>query len=208
MKRSAGATKMKIFKYLAFSALLTMSVSGASAQDIDKGFAAYAAGDYQTAFKEFLPLAEGGDARAQYNLGLMYDNGTGVPQDYAEAVKWYRLAADQGNAIGRFNLGVMFNKGNGVIQNYVEAAKWYRLAADQGDAYAQSNLGVAYEFGTGVIQNNAIAHMWYNIASANGAESSPKKRDGIAAKMTPEAIEKAQAMAQECLNSGYKNCGD
>ena len=49
---------MKIFRWLAFSALLMTSVSGANAQDYDKGFAAYDAGDYQTAFKEFLPLAE------------------------------------------------------------------------------------------------------------------------------------------------------
>jgi TPR repeat protein len=42
--------------------------------------------------------AEQGINKAQYNLGIMYDDGQGVPQDYAEAVKWYRLAAEQGNA--------------------------------------------------------------------------------------------------------------
>ena len=48
------------------------------------------------AFKWFRKAAEQGHAKAQYNLGLMYDKGQGVPQDYAEAVKWYRLAAEQG----------------------------------------------------------------------------------------------------------------
>ena len=40
--------------------------------------------------------AEQGYDIAQYNLGVMYENGQGVPQDYKEAVKWYRLAAEQG----------------------------------------------------------------------------------------------------------------
>jgi TPR repeat protein len=62
----------------------------------DEGWAAYERGDYATAYEEFLPIAEQGDAFAQFSLGIMYDNGEGVPQDYAEAVKWYRLAAEQG----------------------------------------------------------------------------------------------------------------
>jgi TPR repeat protein len=243
-KRITGVSFMKIFRWLAFSALLAISASGAVAQDFDKGVAAYLANDYQTAFKEFLPLAEGGDESAQYNIGLMYDNGEGVIQNDAEALKWYRLAADQGNAGAQINLGVMYDQGegatqnhveavkwyrlaadqgnseaqynlgniyrtgDGVIQNDVEAVKWYRLASDQGNAGAQNNLGGMYETGKGAIQSNVLAHMWYNIASANGEENSAKRRDDIAAKMTREAIEKAQAMAQECISSGYKNCGE
>ena len=61
--------------------------------------------DYETAYKLFLPLAEQGDADAQFNLGVMYDEGEGVPQDYKEAFKWYRLAAEQGDAFAQFELG-------------------------------------------------------------------------------------------------------
>ncbi|MDA9060739.1 sel1 repeat family protein, partial [Planktomarina temperata] len=74
------------------------------AQDFQKGFAAYNAGDYATALQEWKPLAEAGNVVAQYNLGVMYDNGYGVPQDYAEAVKWYRLAAEQGYDSAQYNL--------------------------------------------------------------------------------------------------------
>jgi Sel1 repeat len=66
---------------------------------------------------------------AQYNLGSMYANGQGVPQDYAEAAKWYRLAADQGLAIAQFVLGVMYNKGDGVPHDYAEAVKWAMAAS-------------------------------------------------------------------------------
>ena len=54
--------------------------------------------DYATVLRLLRPLAEQGDARAQNNLGAMYDKGQGVPKDYVQAVKWWRLAADQGDA--------------------------------------------------------------------------------------------------------------
>jgi TPR repeat protein len=101
----------------------------------------------------------------------------------------------------------MYMNGNGVIQDYAEAVKWYRLAAEQGYANAQNNLGLMYEYGQGVLQDNILSHMWYNIASANGTKKSSERRDEIAAKMTAADISKAQAIAKECMSSGYKNCG-
>ena len=186
--------------------LMTLS-SPVAAQDFDKGLAAAQAGDFATALQEWMPLAEAGDADAQYNLGVMYNEGDGVLQDYKEAVKWFRLAAEQGHANAQYNLGQMYRKGNGVPQNYKEAVKWYRLAAEQGQVNAQYNLGVMYDNGDGVLQDNAVAHMWYNIGAANGNELGGTNRDSIAKKMTPVAIEKAQAMARECMSSNYKKCG-
>jgi len=70
-----------------------------------EGCDAYERGDYDTALKEFRPLADQGDPLAQATLGLMYAEGEGVAQDYQEAVRWYRLAAEQGHASGQFSLG-------------------------------------------------------------------------------------------------------
>lgn len=86
---------MKLFRHLALAAVLAVTVSGVSAQDFEKGLAAADSGDYQTALKEWLPLAERGDPSAQFNIGLMYEAGQGVPQSDAEAVKWYRFAPRQ-----------------------------------------------------------------------------------------------------------------
>ena len=85
---------------------------------------AFRHGDYETAFREFKPLAEQGHADAQTNIGLLYENGQGVPQNYGEAVKWYRKAAEQGYADAQKNLGVMYADGAGVPQNYGQAARW------------------------------------------------------------------------------------
>ena len=121
--------------------LLTLLVaSPAFSADFQKGLTAYQSGDYATALREWTPLAEQGDADAQFTLGYLYKNGEGVPQDYETAVKWYTLAAEQGEAYAQFNLGLMYAKGTGVPQDYKTAVKWYRLAAEQGKASAQENL--------------------------------------------------------------------
>ena len=184
-----------------------MAFTPVAAQDFSKGYDAAQAGDYATAIQEWTPLAEAGYASVQFNLGIMYSQGQGVPQDYAEAVKWYRLAADQGDADAQYNLGFMYSQGQGVPQDYAEAVKWHRLAADQGNALAQTNLGYMYDKGQGVLQDKITAHMWYNIGSANGNEIGGTNRDSIAEQMTQQAIEQAQAMARECMSSGYQNCG-
>jgi TPR repeat protein len=95
-------------------------------------------------FDETKALAEQGVATAQYNLGVMYADGDGVPENGAEAVKWFRKAADQGDADAQYNLGVMYADGDGVPENGAEAVKWFRKAAAQGDADAQYNLGVMH----------------------------------------------------------------
>ena len=100
--------------------------------EMEKAIEAIERGDYATAFKISLPLAEQGDAEAQFSLGFMYDHGQGVPQDYAEAVKWYLKAAEQGYANAQYNLGLMYKDGQGVSQDYVQAYMWLNLAAKKG----------------------------------------------------------------------------
>ena len=109
-----------------------MAFTPVAAQDLMKGMGAYDAKDYLTALQEWRPLAEQGDADAQYFLGVMYKNGNGVLQDYSESAKWYRLAADQGDVEAQNNLAVMYEEGNGVLQNNIMAHMWYNLAAANG----------------------------------------------------------------------------
>jgi uncharacterized protein len=196
---------MKPLIRCAVVALMLTPVAGV-AQDFNAGLAAAQAGDFATALKEWQPLAAQGEARAQYNLGLMYDNGHGVSQDYASAFAWYKLAAVQGEARAQYNLGVMYENGDGASQDYAEAAGWYRRAAVQGEARAQYNLGLMYYNGHGVPQDYASAHMWFNIAAANGAGSAARNRDIVGGKMNAPDISEAQRRARVCINSGYREC--
>jgi TPR repeat protein len=83
--------------------------------------------------------ASQGDAGAQYNLGVMYAKGDGVPQDDATAVTYYRKAADQGHATAENDLGIMYAKGRGVPQDYVLAHMWFNLSEARGDQIAVKN---------------------------------------------------------------------
>ena len=193
-------------KKLTLATLLILSCTTAWAADFDKGVAAYEAGDFATALAEWKLLAEQGDASAQFNLALIYDNGEGVIEDDKEAVKWYRLAAEQGDASAQYNLGVSYDNGEGVIEDDKEAAKWFRLAAEQGDASAQYNLGNMYDNGEGVIQDNVYAHMWFNIAAASGHEKARRNKPILVKRMTTQDISKAQDLARECVKKNYKDC--
>ncbi len=136
--------------------------------DSDDGWKAYQKGDYITAFREWYPLAEAGDAIAQFNIGLMFRNGKGVERDDAEAALWYRRAADQGDQDAQFNLAYMYDEGLGVPLDDAEAIRWYRRAAEQGNVDAQFNLAYMYEDGEGVQQNYAEAARWYGKGAAQG----------------------------------------
>jgi len=145
--------------------------------------------------------AEQGDASAQFNLGGMYYDGRGVPQDYAEAARWYRKAAEQGYDRAQASLGSMYTDGQGVTQDYAESVRWYRKAAEQGYAPAQFNLGCMYANGQGVTQDYAEAHMWFNLAASRASGDDQKKfadaREGVAREMTAEQIADAQRRARE-----------
>ena len=118
---------------------ISLGIAGSSAfaQDFDKAMDAYDAGDYQTAVQQLLPLAEQGNANAQFGLGFMYGNGEGVLQDHKEAVRWYRLAAEQGEATAQFNLGLRYVNGKGVLQDYITAHMWLNIASANGHKNAQ-----------------------------------------------------------------------
>jgi GYF domain 2/Sel1 repeat len=94
--------------------------------------------------ESLLRAANQGVAEAQNDLGIMYENGSGVAQDYPTAVAWYHKAADQGFAIAQYNLGTMYEYGEGVPKDDAEAVRWYRKAADQGDADAKEQLAAIY----------------------------------------------------------------
>jgi uncharacterized protein len=138
----------------------------AMAGPLEDGDAALKKGDYATALQILRPLADHGNAAAQYEIAGMYSHGQGVRQDYTRAAAWYRKAADQGNAGAQFNLGEMYANAKGVPQDYVFAHMWFNLAA------ARTEIPVQRLF----------------LA---------KKRDEVAAKMTPDQIAEAQRLALE-----------
>ena len=133
--------------------------------DFQKGLDAARSEDYLTAIKEWRPLAEQGDAYAQYYLGLMYDGGYGVEQNFRKAAQWFLLAAEQGITSAQFNLGFIYQMGRGVTIDHNEAEKWYLLVAEKGDIDAQYSLGILYFEGDDNIIDIKKAFKWFSIAA-------------------------------------------
>jgi TPR repeat protein len=170
--------------------------------DYQAGEEAYHRGDYTTALREWRPLAELGIAPAQLNLGLLYANGQGVPQDYVQARQWYEKAAIQGDALAQLNLGDIYGNGKGVPEDYQLALYWFRLSAHQGNAMAQTKIGLMYERGNGVPQDVVLAQKWYILGAANGDKLGAEHRDALAKRMTPAQIFQAQQRVLEWMPKG------
>lgn len=168
----------------------------------DQALAAFEAGNYPVALKELRPLAEKGHARSQYALGVMAENGFGMPRNLPQAAAWYLKAAKQGNTDAQFNLGAMHEHGIGMPANPAQAARWYRPAAEGGDIDALSNLGVLYEKGEGVPQDKVLALALYNVSVAydsNKQSRAAGNRQGLANRMPLEDVKKAMALTEELL---------
>jgi TPR repeat protein len=159
-------------------------------------------GDYSTAVRELRPLAERGLAAAQFNLGLLYANGQGLPKDDVQARQWWEKAAVQGHAEAQANLGVLLVYARGGPQDYKMAVYWLRLSANQGNDLAQRKLGLMYERGDGVQQDYVRAYMWYSLGAAKGMEAGARLRDAIAKRMDPDQIAEAQQLAREWKAKG------
>ncbi|HEY1339816.1 MAG TPA: metallophosphoesterase [Bryobacteraceae bacterium] len=158
-------------KKLALFLLWVSAAALLAAADFKTGLDAYNRGDFATALAEWQPIAERGDPNAQYNLGLLYARGQGVPQDYAKAAEWYGKAADGGVPAAEYNLGLMYANGQGVKQDSAEAAKWFQKAAEQDVTDAVTGLGNIYYEGQGSFRNYSEAEKWYRKAAENGVAS-------------------------------------
>jgi hypothetical protein len=153
---------------LTASLMLVAVARNVVAGPLEDARAAYQSADYATAYRLFRPLANQGNATAQTNLGVMYGDGQGVPQNYTEALNWFRKAADQGDAGAQYNLGIMYRDGRGVQRNYVLAHMWLNLAASR-----------------------------FPDSKKENRDSAIEARDLIATKMTATQTAKAQKLARE-----------
>jgi Sel1 repeat-containing protein len=140
--------------------LVVVCLGGATAWGQKKGNATK-----NLTMEELSAAAEGGDAEAQYELGMRYygEGGPRHPEKYVEALKWFQMAAAQGNGEAADRIGVMYKFGEGVPRDEAEAARWYRQAADKGIAHAQWQLSDMYARGVGVPRDLGESKKWARL---------------------------------------------
>jgi hypothetical protein len=178
--------------------------AAAAAGPFEDGDAAFQRGDYATALKFWLPLANQGNAAAQNNIATMYHAGQGVTQSDAIAAQWLVKAANNGNSDAQYSLGLAYSSGQGAPQSDAQAAAWYLKAANQGNPAAQSMLGLVYYQGKGVTKDSVAAYLWVSLGVQGYARTNPKlSQEGakalaqIEANMTaPQIAAAKQRLAQ------------
>lgn len=185
-----------MIKRLALLFALLPVFGGSASAGIYEGWAASRRGDYATALSEFQRLAAAGNFVAQYNLGIMYANGMGVPQDNGKAAVWFYKAAKGGDARAQYNLGNLYAEGLGVPKNIFDAAYWYSKAADQGLAGAQYNLARLYYMGTGVKQDFVQAYTWMFLAADQGVIPAVQGLAAVAEFLEPDTVADARERAR------------
>jgi TPR repeat protein len=183
---------------------LLLVVCGPAHADFFAGQEAYERGDYETARREWLPLAQSGDAETEYRIARMihYDQLEG---EDAEAARWYRMAADRGHAAAQNNLGLLHEQGRGVEADPAAAVAWYRRAAEQNLVAAQVNLARCYDQGIGLAENPEAAAEWYaRAASQQHAASQFRLGEMYAAgRGVPQDSKKAAKWLRRAEKNGH-----
>jgi len=157
-----------IYRYVGILTAVIAAGMPAAWADKSDALIAYESGNYKEAARQFRPLAEDGDAEAQYYLGYMYEKGQGVAKDQAIMRKWYQRAADGGNAKAQYKVAVGYAFGlAGLPQSDEDAAKWLRQSAENGYKRAQKTLGRAYAEGRyGLPRDAKQAEYWTKKAAS------------------------------------------
>jgi hypothetical protein len=138
-----------------------------------------------------LNRAKAGDSTAQYEMGLRYADGEGMPQNYQDAMAWFAKAAQNGNDRAQWKLGLGYMKGIGVLLDERTAVAWFKRAANQGEIRAQSALSDAYLSGRGIPRDYVRAYTWAAI-SAGVRENDSYRLKFIGSRMTAGEIEDAR----------------
>ena len=186
---------------------MALTAGAASADPLQDGARYFQRADYTHALTSWRPLAVQGNPVAQNNLGIMYLDGKGVPQNTSEAVRYLSLSAAAGSSLGQNNLGGLYRDGKGVSRDFGRAAQWFSASASQGNSAGMYNLGLMYEMGQGMKAEPFHAYMWYALAAEQGSmPNAAAHRDALWRRMTPAAQTEARKLAAACKQNSYRGC--
>jgi len=179
---------------IGLAGLLLISIAGTASADGVAGFEAYEKGDYATALKEFLPLADAGQTSAEAAVGQMYFEGKGMAPDPKQAARYLEPAASKGNARAQYLLGKLYLSGEGVgAPDPAKAAALTKAAADQLLVEAQVDTCAFYYQGVGVPKDLVQAYLYANLAAQQGSQDGTAILTMLSQDMKPEDIAKGDA---------------
>ena len=196
---------MKVYgrQLLAASATVAILLGAGSARaDMQAGIAAWDRGDFAGAVREWRPLAEKGDADAEFNLGQAYKQGKGVPEDPRTALGWYQRAAQQGHPQAQVNVGLLLYNGG----RKADAVPWLRKGADLGDPRAQYILGTEMFNGQLVAKDWPRAYALMTLAAGRGLSAASQNLKSMDEYIPLDQRQQGIALARK-LESGEEKLG-
>lgn len=203
-RRAGGGGWMALFRVICL-VHLSLAAVVVWAGDYDEGLAAAARNDYGKAMQLWRRAADAGHGGSRAMLGMLYENGLGVPKSDEQAAKWYRLAVEQDQTVALFNLAIMYDEGRGVPQDAVRARALSHRAAELGYPPAQVSMAERYLDGRGVMPNKEVAYMWFSLAESRERvdielrTEARKGREEAASSMTPQELAEARDLVDAWL---------
>ena len=216
------------YKFLIISFICIFTSIPAIANEVNdwavKGYKANHHGNYMKAVRLYTKAAERGHVLAQFNLGVMYREGNGIPENSkrgldwitkaaeqgyidaqlylggfyrygSQAAKWYTKAAEQGHSEAQRQIGLLLENAHRIPKDIHKAIRWYTKSAVQGNAGAQRNLGLAYgDEDNPKIYNKKLSFAWLSVYSLSEG-SRPYSRDDAKKLLTPNELVEAQEEA-------------
>ncbi len=161
-----------MFRRAIVAAALALPLPALAQDALTEALQAIDAGNHAAGAQQLLPLAQGGNAAAQFRLGMLHYVGKGVVESEREALGWLKKSAAQGNLDAMYQLGNLFTFGNEAAKLTTdpdqEAAQWYFRAASAGHTDAQYSLGLLFLAGKGVQKDEREAMNWMQQAAKGG----------------------------------------
>ena len=162
-----------------------------SSNQLKNGIHDFQIGNEKASLSIIKPLADRGNAKAQYWLADIYfDDGVGQKQNLANALSYLQKSASQGFVPAEGRLGEVYMDGDKTLQDFTQAKIWLRKASIAGDVRAQRLTGRVFELGLGVEKSPAQAYGWFENAASSGNPLAQRMRDQLLAHMS--AAEKSQ----------------
>ncbi len=175
------------------AALMAAIPAALGAQSVRSGIEAWQKANYAGAVAIWRPLAEGGDADAQFNLAQAYRLGRGVPTNLAAAKTWFERAAGQKHVDAETTLGLLLFQ-NGDQQ---QGLKWLKAAAEQGEPRALLVYGTALFNGDGVTQDPVLGYAFVSRAAAQGLGPAKETLAQLDSILPADQRRKGVAIAQQ-----------
>lgn len=179
-------------RFVLAASLAAVALAAPAQADYRDGWEAFEKGDFRGAMRAWVPLAEWGEAQAQYAMGILLLYGRGIDADPAGAAILLAPAAAAELPEAAYALATLYQDGRGVKRDVNEAMRLYGVAALAGHAQAQNNLGIMLALAEGNARNAASAHTWLAIAARNGEAGAARNRDRIAVELTPAELAESE----------------